>query len=777
MIPPFVHANAWSPGSRFKSWPLLRAYEITDGVRVWHDGSRAGYEAWWTRSGNQIDTGWRGPKKLTLEGEIVGLDPSAVAGVVAAGARDARWKDLRFAVVDAPELKGDFDQRRAALEKKKLPDFCEVVPVRSVPSEAALEEYRREVEQKGGRGLMLRLGSGAADGQIWKLRISPEFVAEVTGHEEGSGKNAGRLGVLLCALDDGVKFRVSAGLTDEVRDNPPAVGSQVVCRCSARTAKGNPKSPVFVRVEGATAAAKPAAGKAARAASPAPSGAGEKLSESSARRAAGLGGDSPHKVSKRLEMIDVGRLQPYQEVFGKNPQIHGPADLARIRKNIEEVGWLCPIVIDEQNTILDGNGRLMVAQQMGLPKVPCLRVSGLSVGKKRVAGLHINLTGKLGDADKDALKYQLRQAVDECGVEELTLEVLGYAEGYGADLLQGVSAMTDQGLEELGNQLGIFHDLEHDEEQAEADAAERAYKGVRKIEGNLRLRVAKSEDGAESFRTPLPYHGGKSGLVPVLRPLAESLSAPEHGVTMYYEAFAGGLALLWSFRHKFEVEVVSDRMGVVVDFWEVMKTRYDEFQELATLRGLHSEKHFKRAQSIVTGKATAENQVESAWSIWYATVLAGSFDARQGFMVGYDVNKAALFHSRLDKMTRDMMRRLEGLTIMESDAVQLIKRFGARSNVLIYADPPYCGANMGVYDGYTQEEFDALLAALAGCHAKFILSSYDNPSLDAMTKKHGWFTARIRMHSGAADNHTSGPREKVEVITTNFPSPFAEDEE
>ena len=180
--------------------------------------------------------------------------------MVSAGSKDARWKDLRFRVLDLPNEKGDFDQRRALLEKKKLPKCCDVAEVRRVPSETALEEFRREVEGRGGRGLMLRLGSGDSKAQVWKLRVAPEFQATKIGQENGSGKNADRVGVLLCVTQSGHKFRVAAGLTDAVRDNPPADGTLVICRCSALTSKGNPKSPVFVRVRdgGEEAAAAPA---------------------------------------------------------------------------------------------------------------------------------------------------------------------------------------------------------------------------------------------------------------------------------------------------------------------------------------------------------------------------------------------------------------------------------------------------------------------------------------------------------------------------------------
>jgi hypothetical protein len=52
-----------------------------------------------------------------------------------------------------------------------------------------------------------------------------------------------------------------------------------------------------------------------------------------------------------------------------------------------------------------------------------------------------------------------------------------------------------------------------------------------------------------------------------------------------------------------------------------------------------------------------------------------------------------------------------------------------------HLDPSYAGADRGHYDGYTQEGFDALPAALERIKGKFLLSSYRNKSLAACTAR------------------------------------------
>ncbi|MHB9292947.1 hypothetical protein Holit_02064 [Hollandina sp. SP2] len=55
-----------------------------------------------------------------------------------------------------------------------------------------------------------------------------------------------------------------------------------------------------------------------------------------------------------------------------------------------------------------------------------------------------------------------------------------------------------------------------------------------------------------------------------------------------------------------------------------------------------------------------------------------------------------------------------------------------------YLDLPYVDIDQGHYDGYTQDDFDALLSTLEGLKGKFLLSSYWNQEVMEYTRKNGW---------------------------------------
>ncbi|MDR1229838.1 MAG: hypothetical protein LBK61_00390, partial [Spirochaetaceae bacterium] len=85
-----------------------------------------------------------------------------------------------------------------------------------------------------------------------------------------------------------------------------------------------------------------------------------------------------------------------------------------------------------------------------------------------------------------------------------------------------------------------------------------------------------------------------------------------------------------------------------------------------------------------------------------------------------------------------------------------------------YCDPPYAGSDQGHYDGYAQEDFDALLKLLERIRGKFLLSSYRNESLKEFAGRNGWRTVELRMAMPMANSSKPG-RKKIEVLTANYP--------
>lgn len=66
--------------------------------------------------------------------------------------------------------------------------------------------------------------------------------------------------------------------------------------------------------------------------------------------------------------VSVADLIPY----ARNSRTHSDAQVGKIAASIREFGFLNPIIVDGQNGIVAGHGRVLAAQKMGLATLPCI---------------------------------------------------------------------------------------------------------------------------------------------------------------------------------------------------------------------------------------------------------------------------------------------------------------------------------------------------------------------------------------------------------------------
>lgn len=82
---------------------------------------------------------------------------------------------------------------------------------------------------------------------------------------------------------------------------------------------------------------------------------------------------------ENIERISVEALIPY----ARNSRTHDDAQVAQIAASIREFGFTNPVLIDADDGIIAGHGRVLAARKLGLPDVPCLRLSHLTEAQKR----------------------------------------------------------------------------------------------------------------------------------------------------------------------------------------------------------------------------------------------------------------------------------------------------------------------------------------------------------------------------------------------------------
>lgn len=102
-------------------------------------------------------------------------------------------------------------------------------------------------------------------------------------------------------------------------------------------------------------------------------------------------------------VIDISELKPYEY----NARLHSEEQLEKIGKSIKEFGFIAPIIIDENNVILVGNGRTEASKRIGLNKIPYRRVTNLNEAQKKAYILADNKLSDLASWDEDMLRFEL----------------------------------------------------------------------------------------------------------------------------------------------------------------------------------------------------------------------------------------------------------------------------------------------------------------------------------------------------------------------------------
>lgn len=83
--------------------------------------------------------------------------------------------------------------------------------------------------------------------------------------------------------------------------------------------------------------------------------------------------------ANNIEKRDVKTLIPY----ARNARTHSDEQVDQIAASINEWGWTTPVLIDPDNVIIAGHGRIMAAQKLGLETVPCMVADGWTEAQKK----------------------------------------------------------------------------------------------------------------------------------------------------------------------------------------------------------------------------------------------------------------------------------------------------------------------------------------------------------------------------------------------------------
>lgn len=114
----------------------------------------------------------------------------------------------------------------------------------------------------------------------------------------------------------------------------------------------------------------------------------------------------------------VTELIPYVN----NARTHSDEQVIQIAASIKEFGFTNPVLIDGENGIIAGHGRLMAAKKLGLEEVPTIELKHLTKTQKKAYILADNRLALNSGWDNDLLALELGELSDD----GFDLDLLGF---------------------------------------------------------------------------------------------------------------------------------------------------------------------------------------------------------------------------------------------------------------------------------------------------------------------------------------------------------------
>lgn len=143
-------------------------------------------------------------------------------------------------------------------------------------------------------------------------------------------------------------------------------------------------------------------------------------------------------AKNELEHLPTADLIPY----ARNARLHSDAQISKIAGSLREFGFCNPVLIDSQDGIIAGHGRVLAALKLGMETVPCLRLDHLSDIQRRAYILADNRLALDASWDEDMLALEL-SALE---IEGFDLDLTGFN---AEELEQMLTVAPEAGFPEL----------------------------------------------------------------------------------------------------------------------------------------------------------------------------------------------------------------------------------------------------------------------------------------------------------------------------------------
>jgi DNA modification methylase len=121
----------------------------------------------------------------------------------------------------------------------------------------------------------------------------------------------------------------------------------------------------------------------------------------------------------------------------RNARTHSRKQIRQIAESIRRFGFTNPVLIDAEDRILAGHGRVQAARELGMATAPCLRVSHLSPSEKRAYVLADNKLALNAGWDEELLALELKELM--AADIDFGIDVTGFSIAEVDHLIEGLA--------------------------------------------------------------------------------------------------------------------------------------------------------------------------------------------------------------------------------------------------------------------------------------------------------------------------------------------------
>lgn len=186
-----------------------------------------------------------------------------------------------------------------------------------------------------------------------------------------------------------------------------------------------------------------------------------------------------------IQYKKINELIPYIN----NSRTHSPEQVAQIAASIKEFGFTNPILLDAQNGIIAGHGRLQAARMLEMQEVPTIELSDLTELQKKAYIIADNKLALNANWDIELLGVEI-SSLKDAGFE---ISKLGFEVSELSDILQAFEPDPIEEIDEVNENVNFI--IKCDNITQKEDLKDRIGVKSDKIDANLFFDILAEMNG------------------------------------------------------------------------------------------------------------------------------------------------------------------------------------------------------------------------------------------------------------------------------------------